>query len=226
MRLLYVTGVLTVLAVPAVGRADATSVPGAKHEAPAYQDSVRIPAAGGVWHQISHATMPTQIVDEYTPAHESGAAWTQIITVKTLPLARDPAPIVQGAVALMRDVCGKVNVVHVAHSQELGEVSSLDLPLPIFDAADTLVTCRQPDMAALHNRLGTNRVTLRKFEVTWYKAIRGQQANYIVQRAWHGDEIDATSVLGSDAVLGQWKTWISRVTLVRARATNTNGPKF
>jgi hypothetical protein len=206
-----------ILMAPAVGLAETRPLPPATSTPASYVDTVRIPAAGGVWHQISHTVLPTQTVDEYTLVNESGTAWTQIITVKTFPLSRDPAPIVQGAVGLMRGVCAKVSVVNVAHSQELGEVARLDAPLPIFDAADTLVTCRHPDMAALHKRLGTDRVTLRTFEVTWYKAIRGQKANYIVQRAWHGDEIDETSVLGSDIVLDGWKAWISRVTLVRSK---------
>ena len=217
MPLGYLRVVAAIAMAPAVGLADTRPLPPTAPAVVSYVDTVRIPAAGGVWHQISHTALPTQIVDEYTPVNENDAAWTQIITVKTLPLSRDPAPIVQGTVGLMRDVCAKVNLVNVAHSQELGEVAGLDAPLPIFDAAETLVTCRHPDMAELHKRLGTDRVTLRKFEVTWYKAIRGQKANYIVQRAWHGDEIDETSVLGSDAVLDGWKTWISRVTLVRSK---------
>jgi len=217
MRWLHVTIAAGALVAPRAALADSTPSTPARRAAATYVDQVQIPSAGGAWHQISHTVVSTQIVDEYTPANESGTNWTQIITVKTLPLSADPTPIVQAAVALMRDVCAKVNVVHVAHSQELGEVASLDLPLPIFDAADTLVTCRQPDMSALHKLLGTDRVTLRKFEVTWYKAIRGQQANYIVQRGWHGDAIDASTVLGSDAVLGQWKSWISKVILRRVR---------
>jgi hypothetical protein len=217
MPLDYLRVVAVIVMAPAMGLADTKPVSPATPAAASYVDTVRIPAAGGVWHQISHTILPTQTVDEYTPVSESAAGWTQIITVKTLPRSRDPGPIVRGAVGLMHDVCAKVNVVNVAHSQELGEVAGLDAPLPIFDAADTLVTCRQPDMAALHKRLGTDRVTLRKYEVTWYKAIRGQKANYIVQRGWHGDDIDENSVLGSDTVLDGWKTWISRVTLVRSK---------
>lgn len=213
----YLRVVAVIAMAPAAGWADTKPVSPASPTPASYIDTVRIPAAGGVWHQISHSVLPAQTVDEYTPINENDAGWTQIITVKTLPLSSDPMLIVRGAVDLMRDVCAKVNVVNVARSQELGEVAGLDAPLPIFDAADTLVTCRQPDLAALRKRLGTDRVTLRKYEVTWYKAIRGQKANYIVQRAWHGDAIDENSVLGSDTVLDGWKTWISRVTLVRSK---------
>src|ERR1700733_14905988 len=117
MPLGYLRVVAVIAMAPVVGLADTRPLPPAAPAIASYVDTVRIPAAGGVWHQISHTALPTQIVDEYTPVNENDAAWTQIITVKTLPLSRDPAPIVQGTVGLMRDVCAKVNVVNVAHSQ-------------------------------------------------------------------------------------------------------------
>jgi hypothetical protein len=89
------------------------------------------------------------------------------------------------------------------------------MSLPIDDETDELVTCQQPNITKLRQKLGTDKVTLRRYEVTWYKLIKGQRANYIVQRAWHGDAIDHTCLLGSDTVLDEWKSWITRVTLVR-----------
>jgi hypothetical protein len=184
-------------------------------------DQVQLPAnAGGLaWHKISDGTTASGQIQEYVPAGETAAAWSQIITVKTLPPGRDPKQIVDGTVNLMRDICGHINVTNTAHRQHTGEVAGLGMSLPIFDEADTLVTCREPNITRLRQKLGSENVTLRRYEVTWYKMIKGRQANYIVQRSWHGDAIDETCLLGSDAILDEWKSWITHVTLVRHENT-------
>lgn len=179
-----------------------------------YADVVRLPESAG-WHQISDTTVQGERVREYAPSGQTEADWTEIITVKDLPLTRDPKAIVQGSVTLMREICGNVSVVNTSRSQQLGEVASLGMMLPIFEEADTLVTCKEPNVKLLRQKLGTDQVTLRRYEVTWYKMMHGQRANYIVQRAWHGDEMDENSVLGSREVLDAWKQWITHVTLVR-----------
>jgi len=182
-----------------------------------YTDAVQLPpnAGGLVWHKISDGTTASGQIQEYVPAGETAAMWSQIITVKTLPLGHDPKQIVEGTVNLLRDICGGINVTNTAHSQHTGEAAGLGMSLPIFDESETLVTCRQPDITRLRQKLSTDSVTPRRYEVTWYKMIKGRQASYIVQRGWHGDAIDETCLLGSDAVLDEWKSWITRVTLVR-----------
>jgi hypothetical protein len=59
-------------------------------------------------------------VQEYVPVLETGALWSQIITVKTLPADRDPKQIVDGTVSLMREICGRIKITNVAHSQRTG----------------------------------------------------------------------------------------------------------
>lgn len=183
-------------------------------------DSVQLPPDRNVlWHDASIGVATgREVVQEKLPAGETPQAWTQIITIKTMPRDRDPQAVAAGTVNLLRDVCGHVNIVTTPHRQLVGEVRSLNLPLPEFDATDLLVTCKDPDMAKLHAHPGTERVTLRRYEVTWYKLMKGRYANYIVQRAWHGDDIDGSSPLGSAAVLAAWKSWMTGVTLVRSRS--------
>jgi hypothetical protein len=84
-----------------------------------YEDSVHLPAlAGGlVWHEISDTTIPSERVQEYVPVGESAASWSQIITIKTLPLSRDPRAIMDGTINLMRDICGRMSVVNVRPSR-------------------------------------------------------------------------------------------------------------
>ncbi len=179
-----------------------------------YADVVRLPDSAG-WRQISDTTTQGERVQEYVPAGQGAADWSELITVKVLPRTRDPKPVVQGTVTLMREICGNVSIVNTAQSQQLGEVANLGMMLPVFEAAETLVTCKNPDVTLLRQKLGTGRVTLRRYEVTWYKMMKAQRANYIVQRAWHGDEMDENSVLGSPGVLDAWKQWITHVTLLR-----------
>jgi hypothetical protein len=181
-------------------------------------DVVRLPSdADGVsWLRVSNTITAGETVQEFVPAGQSAADWTQIITVKNLPLTRDPAAVVDGTVVLMRAVCSTLSVVHTAHRQAAGDVAGLGMPLPIYDEAETLVTCKEPNLPLLRQRLGTDQVTLRRYEVTWYKVMKGRAENFIVQRGWHGDVIDG-SVLGSREVLRGWKNWITRVSLVRYR---------
>jgi hypothetical protein len=182
-----------------------------------YSDSVHLPAlAGGlVWHQISDTTIPGERVEEYVPVGESAASWSQIITVKTFPLSRDPRSIMDGTINLMRDICGRMSVVNVRPSQETGATVGPDVPLPVYDVSNTLAICRHPDLAKLRARTGNDRVTLMPYEVTWYKLIRAQAGNFLVQRAWHGETVDSTNILGSAAVLAEWKSWAMNVSLVR-----------
>jgi hypothetical protein len=210
---------LAAVGVPASAHADQPIV-GAPTVALAplpYSDMVRLPPnAGGIaWHKISDGTTAAGQVQEYVPVHETGVLWSQIITVKTLARGRDPKQIVAGTVNLMREICGRINITNTAQHEHTGEAAGLGMSLPIYDESETLVTCQQPNITKLRQKLGTDNVTLRRYEVTWYKMIKGRQANYIVQRAWHADAIDETCLLGSDAVLGEWKSWITHVTLVR-----------
>jgi hypothetical protein len=212
--------VLAAIAVTPHARADTVRAPTAGTptvSVASFADEVQLPpnAGGLAWHKISDGTTAAGHVQEYVPVPETGALWSQIITVKTLPVDRDPKQIVDGTVTLMREICGRIKITNVAHSQRTGEVGGLGVSLPIYDETDELVTCKEPNITKLREKIGSDKVTLRRYEVTWYKLIKGSRANYIVQRAWHGDAIDGTCLLGSDAVLDEWKSWITHVTLVR-----------
>jgi hypothetical protein len=185
----------------------------------AYRDDVRLPPDphGIAWHQVGGAVTRDELITEWVPQGETDLDWTQIITIKTMARTRDPAAIVQGAIGLMRGICGRLSVVETPRRQQLGDVQTLGMPVPAFDVTDMLVTCQDPDRAALGKRLRTQNVQLRRYELTWYSIIQGERQNFIVQRAWHGDDIDATSPLGSNESLEEWKHWLDSVTLVRSR---------
>jgi hypothetical protein len=68
-------------------------------------------------------------------------------------------------------------------------------------------------------KLANSKVTLKPYEVTWYKIMKGSNANFIVQRAWHGNVPGPFNVLGSPTVLAEWKSWVMHVTLLRQRAS-------
>ena len=200
--------------------ADTHAVPVLPPPAPQYQDDVMIPehASNLEWHRVSYNVTPQEDVREFVPAGQSGADWHQIITVKILPLSRDPHMIVDNTIAFMRTICRQVKILATAPTQRTGEAASLDIPLPTYESSEQLTTCDSPDQAKLTARLGPTAVKLRRYEVTWYRIMLGTKANYIVQRAWHGDTMDETSPLGSDTVLADWKQWISHITLRRRGA--------
>ena len=205
------------LALPAAARANTQFFPPQPPPGQTFIDEVALPdhESGFLWHRVRYTAGATEQVSEYLPAGQNLSAWTQIITVKTLPLSRNPRQIVNNTVDLLRAVCTHIKVVATKPTQDLGQAAGLDLAAPAFESAATLVTCDEPDTAKLQARIGTNSLVLKRHEVTWYKLITGPQSNYIVQRAWHADTIDETSPLGSDMVLNAWKRWITHVTLKR-----------
>ncbi len=184
-----------------------------------YHDVVRLPpdAHGLAWHQVGGAVTPDELITEWVPEGQTDLDWTQIITIKTMARTRDPAAIVQGSVGLMRAICGKLSVVRTPTEQQFGDVQSLGQKLPVFDVTDLLVTCEDPNLSALRKQSGTENVDLRRYEVTWYRILRGERQNFIVQRAWHGDTIAADSVLGSNEIMEEWKHWLNSITLRRER---------
>jgi hypothetical protein len=189
-----------------------------------WQDFVQLPQhAGGLEWQIADTLKSdTETVTELVPAGEHIADWTQMITIKAVSGARDPASIVSITLAIMRGICRKTDIVHLAPHQEIGALGGAaandpasSLPLPIIEVSETLVTCRDPNAAKLQTRANAARVALKPYEVTWYKVMRCNGRNYIVQRAWHGDAIGDTTVLGSRDVLEEWKNWLQTVTVAR-----------
>jgi hypothetical protein len=178
-------------------------------------DTVALPArADGLrWHVVNSATAPGERVVEMVPDGQSKAAWSQIVTVKTLD-GRDPLAVVNGTVDLLRKICRTLHVVRVAHHQSLGKTAGPDrksIPLPVIEVDEVLLTCRDPDPAKLP---ADQPVALRPVEVTWYKIMRCGGLGYIVQRGWHGSAFGGT-VLGSPAVLDAWKRWMTSVTILR-----------
>jgi hypothetical protein len=188
---------------------------------PDYWDTVSLPknAGGTLWQQLSDTTIPGERVEEYVPFGETAADWSQIITVKTLTISRNPRAIVDGTVSLMRDICDHLSVVNVASKQQVGKSSDTFMPLPVYDESDIFTVCSHPDLPKMQAKLANSKVTLKPYEVTWYKIMKGSNANFIVQRAWHGNAPGPFNVLGSPTVLAEWKSWVMHVTLLRQRAS-------
>jgi len=185
--------------------------------AASYQDVVRLPPdpAGIAWHQVGGAVTPDQLITEWVPEGQTDLDWTQNITLKTLPHTRDPGAIVQRAVGLMRDICGQFSVTKTPPRQQRGDVQAPGVPVPVFAVTDITATCQAPNLAALRKKFGTENVAWRRYEVTWYRIMQGDRQNFIVQRTWHADAIDALSPLSSKQTQAEWTHWRTSITLRR-----------
>ncbi|HTZ71714.1 MAG TPA: hypothetical protein VMB71_13745 [Acetobacteraceae bacterium] len=182
-----------------------------------YTDQVSIPGFPGHtnWVQVEGGVSADTLVTAWVPPGETDLDWTDMVTIKTMALSRDPEQVVGSAVGVMRQICGKLNIVKTPFSSKLGDAGMIGVAAPEFTVQDMLVTCSDPNMAALRKLADAGSVTLKRYEVTWYRIMKGQANNFIVLRAWHGDVMDEGSPLGSEKTLDAWKDWLTHVTLKR-----------
>jgi len=143
-------------------------------------------------------------MQEYVPAGETIADWTQMITAMTLPAGQDPRARLAAILNGLHGACASYRVVQSA---------ARDVP---YRTADFLVRCDQPDDAAFPD----NNVLLRRHEVIWAKTIQGRSDNYVVIRSWHGDQIPQDSVLVSATARREWQDWVDQVGLANGARKN------
>jgi hypothetical protein len=156
-------------------------------------------AGGLTWQAAGGGPLPGGgDMQEFVPAGETIADWTQMITTLTLPAGQDPQARLTSILNGLRGACRSYRVVQSA---------ARDVP---YHTANLLVRCDQPDETAF----GDPNILLRRHEVIWAKTIQGRGENFVVWRAWHGDAITHDSVLASGAVRQEWQDWVDQVGLV------------
>jgi hypothetical protein len=153
-------------------------------------------AGGLAWQSVGTGPLPGGgEMQEYVPAGQTIADWSQMITTLTLPAAQDPAARLTAILDGLRGACRSYRVIQSA-TQETP-----------YHSANLLARCDQPDEPAFTDP----NVLLLKHEVIWAKTLEGHAGNYVVWRAWHGDKIDPDSVLASGTTRQEWQAWVDRV---------------
>lgn len=166
-------------------------------------------AGGHGWQVDATYNNPTDTMTEYVPTGQTGKNWSEMITTiigKNQP-EMNTGLLITNIVQSFQTTCGTVKILEAKADTKTDPVRDrLGLPAS-YQTFTALVRCDDP-------RAAPNRtVTLKKHEVVWFKGIQGWLTTYIVQRAWHGDEIPPDSILASDSVRGDWRDWIDSVTI-------------
>lgn len=146
---------------------------------------------------------------EFVPNGETVQKWTQMITViTTKPGHRvDPDRWIVGTIGVLQKNCGTVKSFEkrsVPQIDKLRQHQGLPAEYPTYSI---LAVCENPSQAP-----GPG-VTLHRYEVIWFKGIKGWLADYMVQRAWHADSITPDSILASKATQDEWRNWIDAVAI-------------
>ncbi|HTZ69460.1 MAG TPA: hypothetical protein VMB71_02320 [Acetobacteraceae bacterium] len=154
---------------------------------------------GITWQSAGSGTLPGGgEAQEYVPAGETIADWSQMVTTLTLPAGQDPAARLTQILNHLRAACRSYRVI---------QSTSQDSPYP---SKSLLVRCDKPDEAVFADP----NILLRRHEALWAKTVQGPTQGYLVLRAWHGDAIPSDSVLLSRAVRREWQDWLDQVTPV------------
>jgi hypothetical protein len=135
---------------------------------------------------------------EYVPAGQTIADWTQMITVLTLPPSQNPSASLAAILNGVRGACKTYRVIHATARDDTTRTANL------------LARCDQPDDTAVNNP----NALLLKHEVIWAKTLEGQSDNYVVLRSWHANTIPPDSVVRSADVRQQWQDWVDQVSVV------------
>jgi len=155
-------------------------------------------AGGMTWQAVGGGALPGGgDMQEYVPAGQTIADWSEMITTLTLPPGQDPSARLAAMLEGLRDACKSYRVIKAAVQ---------DAPYP---SRSLLARCDQPDDTAFSDP----NILLLKHEVIWAKTLEGHAQNYVVWRAWHGDKVPADSVLTSVATRREWQDWLDQISL-------------
>jgi hypothetical protein len=181
-------------------RTEAAPVPPASPALPAERLDLPLRAAGVTWQAVGGGSLPSGgDMQEYVPAGQTIADWSEMITTLTLPAGQDPSERLAAILDGLRGACKSYRVI---------KTSVQDGPYP---SRSLLARCDQPDATAFSDP----NILLLKHEVIWAKTLEGHAQNYVVWRAWHGDKVTADSVLTSAATRQQWQDWVDQVSLAQ-----------
>jgi hypothetical protein len=186
--------------VPARQAAASQAPPGRPASSPApAPERLDLPlhADGLVWQSVVAGPLPGGgELQEYVPAGQTIADWSQMITTLSLPAAQDPSARLSEVLDGLRGACRSYRVIQSA---------TQETPYP---TANLLARCDQPTY-------DDPNILLLKHEVIWAKTLEGHTGNYVVWRAWHGDKIDPDSVLASGTTRREWQAWVDRVAVTQ-----------
>lgn len=146
---------------------------------------------------------------EFVPNGESVQRWTQMITVITTKPGHRVAPDqwIASTVGFLQKTCGTVKLAEkrsVNQIDKLRQQQALPAEYPTYSI---FAVCENPSQAPAPG------VTLHRYEVIWFKGIKGWLNDYLVQRAWHADAITPESILASKATQDEWRNWIDAVAI-------------
>ncbi len=165
--------------------------------------TVNMKAGGHAWRLDKTYTPPGNMMMEYVPEGQTGQNWSEMIT--TITFTSQPQPntgnIIAGIVRNFRGICGKLDLLDQNTSTETDELrKSVGLPAT-YQTFSVLLRCDDPKPSP------NPAVTVKKHEVLWLKGIQGWLYSYLVQRAWHSDDLAPDSILISDKTHKEWQDW-------------------
>ncbi len=167
---------------------------------PAERLDLPLHAGGVTWQPAGGGPLPGGgDMQEYVPAGQTIADWSEMITTLALPPEQDPSARLAAILDGLRGACKSYRVI---------KTSVQDAPYP---SRNLLARCDQPNEAAFSDP----NILLLKHEVIWAKTLEGRVQNYVVWRAWHADKVSPDSVLTSSATRQEWQDWVDQVSLAK-----------
>jgi hypothetical protein len=169
-------------------------------------ESVALPpnAGGQSWHVISSHPGAVGTNQEWVPDGQSERLWREMITVRGYKPDTNVPQLVTKEVQLFANVCKSYSIVETHKGTGRAIPAHIDGRRYEYPNFDLLARCDEPA------RMDTG---LRRYEVIWFKGLKGEKAYFLVQRAWHGDETGPDTVLGSEKVHDEWHNWIDSIGL-------------
>lgn len=162
---------------------------------------------GRGFHLDKSYDQPNNIMMEFVPDGETGQQWTEMITtitLKNLPQANTSAWIA-GVAQRVQSRCPKFSILLKEEGSQIDDLrQSAGLPA-VYKTFSLLLYCEGGAPSPNPN------VHVMKHEVIWFKGIQGFMTAYLVQRAWHADELPLDSVVTSETARLAWKKWFDTV---------------
>ncbi len=165
--------------------------------------SFNLKTGGHSWRLDKTYNPPGNVMMEWVPEGQTGQNWTEMITSITFTSRPEPntGAIIGGIVKNFRSICAKVDILDSASALATDRLrQSVGSPAQ-YQTYSVLMRCDDPKPSP------NPAVTVKKHEVLWIKGMQGWLYSYIVERAWHGDDITPNSILASDDTRKEWKDW-------------------
>jgi len=161
------------------------------------------------WHLDMSYDRPISTMQEYVQDGETGQNWSEMITLVTLKNHPEvsTAKYIGGIVQSFRAICAKVEILDLVTKTETDSLrQSVGLPAS-YQTVSALMQCDDPKPSS------NPAIHVKKHEVVWFKGIQGWLTAYIVQRAWHSDDIGPDSILGSEKTRSEWREALDQITI-------------